>query len=79
MESSIRVQIGVDRHQLFLQSDGANEVQEERFAGSIIANDETKGRATVSDALDVPHQSLDLSNPTNLYQVLTKSRNDSRT
>jgi hypothetical protein len=53
MQPPVGVQVRVNGDELFFERDRAYEVQEERLARAVLADDDAKRRAAVRDALDV--------------------------
>jgi hypothetical protein len=71
VETPIWVEVGLHCDELFLERNGTDQVQEERLAGTVFADDETEGRASVRDAIDVRHERTDLLDATDLDQMLS--------
>jgi hypothetical protein len=55
---------------------GTNEVQEERLAGAVFADDESRGRPGVCDPVDVGDEGTEFAGPADLDVLLPGAGND---
>src|SRR3954468_10843504 len=62
------------RHQFLLQGYSAHQIQEERLAGPVLADDDPEHRAALPDALDVLQHHLHFSHAADLNQLLSCAR-----
>ena len=79
VKAPVRVQVCVHGDELLLQRDGAYQVEKEGFAGAVLADDDPKPRARISDTVGILHQRLKLFDPSNLNQMLANTRDNPRT
>ena len=79
IDAPVGRQIGMDCHQSLLQCDHADQMQEERLAGPIVADDQSERRALVGDAIDVAHRRRHFIDPPDLNMLQTGARHDAGT
>ena len=61
MQPAIRIEVTGRDDELLLQSDGTDEIQEEGFSGSILADDQAERRSTFRDPLDISQKRFELA------------------
>src|SRR5262245_17675496 len=66
----------MESDQLLLQSNRADQVQEERLAGPVVTDHESDRGSAVGDAIEIGDQRFDLGRAPDLDMVLSRSGHD---